>query len=72
MDRKVYEVSVGGELQPYFVRAKSVRDAILIVKGRLIERGYPDEIVRVSCEDEFGCTDAFNNISVSVRLEECL
>ena len=70
MDRKVYEVYVRGEMQPYQVKASCVRDAIFIVKGQLIENGYPSEIVRVTVDDEFGCTDSFINISINVTYDD--
>lgn len=72
MKKKIYEIYVKNELQPYLIEASCVRDAILIMKGELIKHGYPSEIVRVTVDDEFGCTDAFNNISISVRFEEDL
>lgn len=66
---KLYKIYVNNELQPYQVKASCVRDAILIMKGKLIEHGYPSEIVRVNVDDEYGWTDAFNNIDVKVTYD---
>lgn len=66
---KLYTIYVRNELQPYQVKASCVRDAIFIMKGKLIEHGYPSEIVKVTVDDEFGCTDSFINISIKVTYD---
>ena len=47
MAKKTYTIYVAGELQPYQVRAFNIRDAILIIKGKLLELDYRSEITRV-------------------------
>lgn len=71
MEKQTYAIYVAGELQSYQVRAFNIRDAILIIKGRLLELDYRSEITRVEVYNEsLLCTEAYNNIEIKVKYEE--
>lgn len=71
MVKKLYYIYVSGELEPYKVIAFNIRDAILIIKGKLIDLGYNSEIKRVEWyNDHTLCTEAYNNITVKVDFDE--
>lgn len=71
MAKKTYTIYVAGELQPYQVRAFNIRDAILIIKGKLLELDYRSEITRVEVYNEsLLCTESYNNIEIKVKYEE--
>lgn len=46
MKTTLYTIYVSGERKPYQVYAFDIREAILILKGRLISMDYCSEIVR--------------------------
>lgn len=73
MKTQLYKIYVYGEFEPYYIFAFTMSEAIFILKGKLIELGRPNEIVRVEYDDEItGETHAFNNINIKINYEEVL